>query len=592
MGCSSSNQAFENDTGATNLESNVFSQADLAASAVAGDASMTSRLFLSISCKELKNTDTGSLSDTFAVISLRSKIGGPWNEIGRTEIIANCLNPQWVQMIPITYRFEEVQPICISVYNVAGDFESCDAASLDLNKQKFQGSAETTLAQIVGGYQQTWNTQLQNKDLPDQNSTLTVKVEEIANQNSNIHLKLSGDGILVGSKIFLRFSYLNEAQLFFPCYKTEVQFTPKSPKWAVIDGSLQNFVNGDVHRPLLIECQNYKKNGGHVIIGTAQTSVDNMMQVAKQNTSITLRKDSDVVGHLVVDECQITHLPTFFEYIKSGTKLAFIAGIDFTASNGDPMSADSLHHIDPNGNLNEYASAITGIGRILEHYDDDNLFPVYGYGAKESRNSATDHCFAVNANEADPNCMGVQGILDAYHACLNRVILHGPTLFAPLINNCAAIARSTLTNDPSNQTYYVLLILTDGIINDMENTTQAIVEASDLPLSIIIIGVGNADFTAMEILDGDEERLHTQDGKYAQRDIVQFVPMRKFQNADSYMIAKEVLDEVPRQLVDYMSAKNICPVREPANQTPFCTTQFAQSKDTTDAIPIAQPIYG
>ena len=39
------------------------------------------------------------------------------------------------------------------------------------------------------------------------------------------------------------------------------------------------------------------------------------------------------------------------------------------------------------------------------------------------------------------------------------------------------------------------MILTDGIITDFEKTVEQIVKGSDLPMSIIIIGVGDADFT-------------------------------------------------------------------------------------------------
>ena len=44
-----------------------------------------------------------------------------------------------------------------------------------------------------------------------------------------------------------------------------------------------------------------------------------------------------------------------------------------------------------------------------------------------------------------------------------------------------------------------------------------------MPCSIIIIGVGNADFSAMEELDGDGGRLRNSAGVAAARDIVQFV---------------------------------------------------------------------
>ena len=56
------------------------------------------------------------------------------------------------------------------------------------------------------------------------------------------------------------------------------------------------------------------------------------------------------------------------------------------------------------------------------------------------------------------------------------------------------------------QAYFILLVLTDGEITDMDETIKAIVEASYLPLSIIIVGVGSANFSNMEYLDADKQR--------------------------------------------------------------------------------------
>lgn len=55
----------------------------------------------------------------------------------------------------------------------------------------------------------------------------------------------------------------------------------------------------------------------------------------------------------------------------------------------------------------------------------------------------------------------------------------------------------------------------------MANTKAAIVSASRLPMSIIIIGVGKADFSCMNELDGDDIKLTDSDGRVAYRDIVQ-----------------------------------------------------------------------
>ena len=62
--------------------------------------------------------------------------------------------------------------------------------------------------------------------------------------------------------------------------------------------------------------------------------------------------------------------------------------------------------------------------------------------------------------------------------------------------------------------------------------------ASSLPLSIIIVGVGRANFAAMDELDGDAVRL-SYEGKFADRDIVQFVPFR-----DAYTWMASVCPEV------------------------------------------------
>lgn len=70
------------------------------------------------------------------------------------------------------------------------------------------------------------------------------------------------------------------------------------------------------------------------------------------------------------------------------------------------------------------------------------------------------------------------------------------------------------------QMYHILLILTDGAIHDMRETKDLIVECSKYPLSIIIVGIGNADFSNMVELDGDEVVLRNSRNEAAKRDIV------------------------------------------------------------------------
>ena len=108
--------------------------------------------------------------------------------------------------------------------------------------------------------------------------------------------------------------------------------------------------------------------------------------------------------------------------------------------------------------------------------------------------------------------------------------------------------------------YQVQLILTDGKIDDMEATIDLLYKCAYLPMSIIIVGIGSADFTKMKILDGDEG-LYTSQGKKCPRDIVQFVEFNRFKNMGQ-LLSKEVLHEVPTQFLGYMKLMKIIP-RDP-----------------------------
>ena len=109
-----------------------------------------------------------------------------------------------------------------------------------------------------------------------------------------------------------------------------------------------------------------------------------------------------------------------------------------------------------------------------------------------------------------------------------------------------------------NNHYYILMILTDGIINDMDATCDVIYDAAFLPLSIIIIGIGNANFTNMETLDGDDELLRNSKDEVTKRDLVQFVQFNKYANRVENEgvineLAEDVLKEIPRQVEEYFA---------------------------------------
>ena len=142
-----------------------------------------------------------------------------------------------------------------------------------------------------------------------------------------------------------------------------------------------------------------------------------------------------------------------------------------------------------------------------------------------------------------------------YFACLDKITFAGPTHFAPIINKVI----NEIKKEEDDINYHILMILTDGKIDDHQETVDALVEGSFLPLSVIIIGIGdNPDFKDMEKLDGDDDPLISSKGIKRQRDIVQFVPFKKFEG-DEKKLTEEVLDEIPRQVIQYYTLNFLYP---------------------------------
>ena len=160
--------------------------------------------------------------------------------------------------------------------------------------------------------------------------------------------------------------------------------------------------------------------------------------------------------------------------------------------------------------------------------------------------------------------LGIDGVLAAYKNSFQYVALSGPTLFAPVLRQTLASVSSAGVNQ-MNQKYFILLIITDGAINDMNETIDVIVELANHPVSVVIVGVGNADFSSMNFLDADGTGLRNSRGQVACRDIVQFVPYNQTVRGipagagAQAALSKATLAEIPGQMLEFFSKKGITP---------------------------------
>ncbi|XAR50393.1 hypothetical protein NMG60_11004704 [Bertholletia excelsa] len=538
-----------------------------------GYRGLFSQIELSLSASNLRDRDVLSKSDPMAAVYMKGR-DGSLQELGRTEVVLNSLNPNWIIKHSITYHFEVVQTLVFRVYDVDTQFHDLDVKMLKLDEQQFLGEAACTLSEVVTKSNKSLTLDLVRKDVsvgsnhPRKCGSLTVHAEESVASKTTTELvfrcsDLESKDLFSKSDPFLVISKLVESGIAIPICKTEVLKNDLSPAWKPVFLNIQQV--GGKDNPLTIECFNFNSNGKHDLIGKVQKSLADLEKLHSVGQGEHLLLPAAVAnshpnkilkGQLFVDKFCESVQYTFLDYLSGGCQLNFMVAIDFTASNGNPRLPDSLHYIDPSGRPNAYQRAILEVGEVLQFYDSDKRFPAWGFGARPI-DGPVSHCFNLNGSSNYCEVEGIQGIMMAYTSALFNVSLAGPTLFGPVISTAAQIAGHALATN--EQKYFVLLIITDGVITDLQETKDALVQASDLPLSILIVGVGGADFKEMEILDADRgERLESSTGRVASRDIVQFVPLRDVQSGE-ISVVQSLLAELPTQLLTYMRTRGIQP---------------------------------
>ncbi|XP_028305152.1 copine-8 isoform X1 [Gouania willdenowi] len=528
---------------------------------------------ITVSCRNLLDRDTFSKSDPICVLYTQGMGNKEWREFGRTEVIDNTLNPEFVRKFLLDYFFEERQNLRFDLYDV-------DSKSANLSKHDFLGQAHCTLGEVVGSLGSRIEKPLGG--IPGKKcGTIIVKAEELNNCRESVMMQFCGNKLdkkdfFGKSDPFLVFYRSNEDSTFTICHKTEVIKNTLDPVWQAFKIPVRALCNGDYDRTIKVEVYDWDRDGGHDFIGEFSTSYRELSRGQSQfNVYEVINPKKKVKKKRYLNSGTVTLLSflvdlevTFLDYIKGGTQINFTVAIDFTASNGNPAQPTSLHYMSPY-QLNAYGMALKAVGEIIQDYDSDKMFPALGFGAKLPPDGRVSHEFALNGNPQNPYCAGIEGVMEAYYQSLKSVQLYGPTNFSPVINHVARYAAS----EKDGSQYFVLLIITDGVISDMAQTKESIVNAACLPMSIIIVGVGPAEFDAMVELDGDEVRISSR-GRCAERDIVQFVPFRDYIDRTGNHIlsmarlAKDVLAEIPDQFLSYMRTRGIKPSPAPPPYTP------------------------
>lgn len=142
--------------------------------------------------------------------------------------------------------------------------------------------------------------------------------------------------------------------------------------------------------------------------------------------------------------------------------------------------------------------------------------------------------------------------MEAYRKTQTMVTPLKESKLSPVINY---VTRMSHRSGFRGLHYHVLALFTRGEITDLKEIQQALNAASDAPLSILIIGMGDYDFNPLQ-----KVCTKRKDGR---RDVVQFIHLKSLLNGaeapwlNKSRIAETALRNVPHHMVQYMHNANI-----------------------------------
>jgi hypothetical protein len=308
------------------------------------------------------------------------------DEICRTEVVEDNLNPDFHTSFKVDYVFEKSNTILmIKVY------DEDKKGSKDLNDHELVGTSYLTIGQLMGAPSNVCTRALRKAGTSDDLGCVTLRAEEVCECLDTVTLQFGGlklankDGFFGKSDPFLQIKRCNEDGSYTLVHKTEVVMDNLSPTWKEETLSVSMICNNDYHRPLRLQVYDWDKDGSHDDMGFVDTSLASLVaSVGRPEGRLKVLCNGKNAGQLEAKVARVDKKeaePTLATYMSAGLQLSLMVAVDYTASNGKTTDPASLHFLGPSGSGgNQYQQAIEQIGGILEPYDSDRKFPIWGYG--------------------------------------------------------------------------------------------------------------------------------------------------------------------------------------------------------------------
>ena len=582
-------------------------------SRLAWDSRVTARLLkldLQIECQRLPKKDSFSQADAFCgiwelppnvdvtkkVSRLPTKLE---REVGRTEVMRANKNPRFSTTFRLEYKFQAEQAYVIRVYD-----EDLRYAT-DLKEHDFIGGCVFTLGELMGGAGCAIARPLgRGKSFVILVGQEIIETREVLNfrfsgqdlgllEKKNSKVQVAKDALETLQKVnvaktvldkfdpYFRLEKLNEEdQSWIVVWKSEVVSDTQNPTWSAARIPLQLLCDDKPTSPLRITLWVYNRFTNDDLVGYVETNVNELVTKARKGIpvfDVMLEKKKlfggtklKKAGILKVLKSSIMDIPSMLQYLAGDCELDLIFAVDCSIANGNWREEDSLHFHSTSW-LNDYQAVIHRIGTIFDAYEGRREFSMWGYGGVVK--GVAQPSFSMG-----DRLHGAEDLVKAYDETFssgNKALALGAK--AEMKHVIQAAMYRAIRSSQRKQCDTTLVILSTGQIADLQASIDAVcASAEDAPLSIVIVGVGDGDFSQIQELTGGEAgRLRHSNGVPIARDIVNYVHMNEF-SGNARECVSEALREVPEQFVQHFLNAGIKP--NPPKAVPDFSQDHAASK--------------
>ena len=423
----------------------------------------------------------------------------------------------------IPFYFSQIQPLEFIIKN---------------EKNEKSISIENTLGEIVGGLRQVYKKNIEGDMIFEVKASLNDEL----NRECEFNVEISGD--FIGMKT--RYKIISLGNQYEPINKLvyESEIMNNSPKM--------------VFKPMAIPLSELSQDDAleDNMIEISFIDMNHSDELAKFNGSIAQLFENDIDLDLKLNRkakiiCKKKNFFSLLDYLESDMHLNTTLAIDFSETSGT-----NTHHLVKDETT--FENLMNNFINLLEPYNEDEYFYIYGYGFQLKNDSKEVQNMFPITQDIDRPSVAKKNINSTYCRFLEDI------KFSKIKTNLDLIIKQFNEkikediDDYDIREYNVLLLFANNDINNEKEFYNEFILSSDLPISLVIIGLGKGPFTKLENVEKNFWNITDNSGNKAKRKNIKFISFNNL-GKNYQRTVKNSLVDIPDQMTEYLILKNIKP---------------------------------